>query len=154
MNIRINGRLKKLLLLCMLITLISCSKNISNEIVDENKLDENLVNQCISASLEFEKKQDIELKIDYIDTIIVGQAGYAYLLDADFNILEHPNQEYIGINLFDITGELFVNPLNKLVEVESHLFYEYEFDNIENLIYFYKSRSNQILVITGLNAFK
>ena len=154
MNLRINRRLKTLLLLCILITLISCTKDITNEIVDENNLDENLVSQCISVSLEFEKLQDIELRTEYIDTIVVGQAAYAYLLDEKFNLLEHPNQEYIGSNLIDITGEIFVNPLDKLVENESHLFYKYEFDNTERLIFFYKAGSNHILVITGLETYK
>ena len=154
MNLRINRRLKTLLLLCILITLISCTKDITNEIVDENKLDENLVSQCISVSLEFEKLQDIELRTEYIDTIVVGQAAYAYLLDENFNLLEHPNQEYIGSNLIDITGEIFVNPLDELVENESHLFYKYEFDNTERLIFFYKAGNNHILVITGLETYK
>jgi hypothetical protein len=154
MNLRIKKALKLSLLLCILMTLISCTKSIPNEIADESKLNEDLVSQCISISLEFEKLQDIDLRTDYIDTIIVGQAAYAYLLDENFNILEHPNQEFIGNNLVDITGELFVDPLGQLVESESHLFYVYDFDSIERLTFFYKAENNHILVITGLETYK
>jgi|LGOV01.1.fsa_nt_gb hypothetical protein len=154
MSLKIKKVFKLSLLLCILITLISCTKSIPNEVADESKLNEDLVSQCLSISLEFEKLQDIDLRIDYIDTIIVGEAAYAYLLDENYNILEHPNQEFIGNNLVDITGELFVDPLDQLVENKSHLFYVYNFDNIERLTFFYKAENNDILVITGLETYK
>lgn len=67
-----------------------------------------------------------------INSVHVGDGGYAYLLDHDGNFLTHPRAEYVGVNVADLGVAQLTAELPKMLAGESDEVH-YTFDNVTKL---------------------
>jgi|GEM_PF-1349899 len=85
---------------------------------------------------------------DFITYYVIGNTGYAYMLDQDLNILLHPNPDVEGKSVNDFLPHIFEDVTDQLQIGDSQLIM-YEFGGVEKITYIYKDTQSNYLCIAG-----
>jgi len=83
-----------------------------------------------------------------IKKIKIGQTGYAFLLNDDYEFINSPNTEIIGERIDEIVPDLFTKPIDELKSGSKEVVYIYEFKGVKKGIFFAVIDDRTILGIT------
>ena len=91
--------------------------------------------------------QDVEYS-DQIDEIVIGDMGYAYILDESGTILVHPNPDVIGFNISNFNIPEITASIGDLKYPGEERIIEYEFEGVTKIVRFYKDDNSKIIAFT------
>ena len=91
--------------------------------------------------------QDVEY-YDQIEGIVIGDMGYAYILDKSGTILVHPNPDVIGSNISNFNIPEITASIGGLKYPGEEETIEYEFEGVTKIVRFYKDDNNKIIAFT------
>jgi hypothetical protein len=91
--------------------------------------------------------QDVEY-YNQIDEIVIGDMGYAYILDESGTILVHPNPDVIGFNISDFNIPEITASIGGLEYPGEEQIIEYEFKGVTKIVRFYKDGNSKIIAFT------
>ncbi len=143
-------RISRILIVVAMIALISFRLFVvpTIQIKHEDKFFAEFVDETDLHLEELGGITDIEEIVEYIESIVIGEVGYAYLLDESGNIMHHPNTDIIGMNINDFDIPEITTSIDSLNFTGEERTIEYEFEGITKIARFYRDQDSRIIAFT------
>jgi len=119
-----------------------------NEKIRENSIEQFQI-RAREISMQFDNDLlDSDDNYDYVADYTSGTGEYAYVVDSTSTLLYHPMQEFIGMKSpIPEINEKVEQSINQPSDSKEDLFFTYEFNGDEKMLFLHNGNNQVILLI-------